>query len=428
MKRMGNEKRWKQILSCLLAFALLCSMLGIYAGTNAKASTDAKPDAYFDLNLDLDADKISNTGTNQNTTITSVGSGTLETMSVIYKGKVCKVPVYSVAEDGTNNSYLDVHFKDITNETDMKNWIFNTGITFECFIWVDGTTVSSTAGIMTSMNSGGIGLCSIKNAGGTNFQIGTTDQTTAGIKYGSRYAASNTNTAANALDVGKLTHIVGTYDHATNMMAYYKNGELIGTATFGNGSFRLGSATAGHIGIGTNIAYLTESLDDEVSYKVAGARVYSGALTAAQVKEEYDNRWEEVFSYADAGYDGEVQLDDVSVYDSVTGTSQTLSDGVPAYIYETGLGSYIGCFDGESTNPGVADSKTYVFETSDSTYLSYLKSLEEAGWEQYSNNIIEGKNLFATYTKGDKSIYAYFIANTSRVSIIVSDTCVLENR
>lgn len=117
------------------------------------------------------------------------------------------------------------------------------------------------------------------------------------------------------------------------------------------------------------------------------------------------------------------QLDNVSAYFGVTGRSQALAD-LPAYTYngevpikftEMGDGRY-----GE---------KFYVFtETDAAAYINYLNALEIDGWVQYSNNIIEGTNLFATYTKGEGSVYCYYISAKKTTYIIKSLNQNLEPR
>lgn len=263
-------------------------------------SYPSTPEVYFDLALDVENNAVSNAVTDQNTTVSKEGdNGVVKNMEYIHEGKTCQIPVYYAPKDASGNSYLDVEFKEVTGQsTDaakvekLSSMIFDNGITFECFVWVDGTT-DSTAGLMTSMNSGGIGLCSINKGGGTNFQIGSANRAGYGYSYGSKYVSSNHNSNANALTAGKFSHVVGTYDNDTNVMTLYIDGQFIGSGTYGTGSFEKGSSTVGHIGIGTNIAALGESLDDDMNYAFADARVYKGALSQEQVIERYNTFWDE---------------------------------------------------------------------------------------------------------------------------------------
>ena len=117
------------------------------------------------------------------------------------------------------------------------------------------------------------------------------------------------------------------------------------------------------------------------------------------------------------------QLDDVSVYIGVTGKSRAL-DGLPDYTYsEGGTVSYKGA------KKGRYDQTTHIFNNTDAAaFIAYLNALESDGWEQYSNNIIEGVNLFATYTKGGQSLYCYYIPVKNRTLLIHSPYQNLEAR
>lgn len=116
------------------------------------------------------------------------------------------------------------------------------------------------------------------------------------------------------------------------------------------------------------------------------------------------------------------QLDDVSVYIGVTGESKDLGS-LPAYTYNDGHVSY------NKMNPGRYGQVNHVFSNTDAaSFINYLNSLENDGWVQYSNNIIEGTNLFATYTKGEGSVYCYYISAKSRAYIIESPDQNMEAR
>ena len=99
------------------------------------------------------------------------------------------------------------------------------------------------------------------------------------------------------------------------------------------------------------------------------------------------------------------QLDDVSVYIPVTGEPKTL-DGLADYIY--GEGTSVKYRD----KVGRYEQKSHIFQKTDAaSFITFLQNLEANGWEQYSNNIIEGTNLFATYTKDGGSVYCYYISS-----------------
>lgn len=409
------------------------------------------PDVYFDL--DFQEGKAVSVGTNKAKTTITQNGGNVTTMNVLHDGKICEVPVYSASKDTdkSKKAYLDVAFSDITTKNQMESWIFDSGISFECFIYVKELP-SSTAGFMTNLNSGGIGLYSRNWRGELNFQLGTTDSESATYQFNANYvnafpapnAVKKDGKTANTvsklqlaqnyqtLNVGKLTHVVGTYNAENNVMSIYKDGQLLGSGYYGDGEFNLGSASIGHLGLGCNIGYVSkgEWLNYFTDYAIADARVYSSALSAEQVAEQYGNRWNEVSSHAVSNVDKVDQLDDLSVYESITeGDFQELGS-LPSYYYGSEL---VGTYEGSNTADRAViddnDHTLHVFSnTTPGAYVSYLKSLEADGWTQYSNNTIEENNLFATYTKDGKSVYAYYIVNKASTYIVVSDTDNLENR
>ena len=114
------------------------------------------------------------------------------------------------------------------------------------------------------------------------------------------------------------------------------------------------------------------------------------------------------------------QLDDVSVYIPVTGTAKALGD-LPDYI----LGEGVKYREKKSRY----DQISHIFQKTDAAaFITYLNALENDGWQQYSNNIIEGTNLFATYTKDEGSVYCYYIGSKSTAYILHSPYQNLEAR
>ena len=117
------------------------------------------------------------------------------------------------------------------------------------------------------------------------------------------------------------------------------------------------------------------------------------------------------------------QLEDVSVYIPVEGEAHAL-EGLPAYTLREGSqAAYKG------SKAGRYEQTAHVFSGTDAaSFITYLQALENDGWQQYSNNIIEGVNLFATYTKESGSLYCYYIATKNRALIIQSPNQNLEVR
>ena len=109
------------------------------------------------------------------------------------------------------------------------------------------------------------------------------------------------------------------------------------------------------------------------------------------------------------------QLDDVSVYIGVDGPSKEIKN-LPAYTYSAeGTPSYKQV---KETRNGM---DAHVFSDTDmAAFINYLNALEADGWVQYSNNIIEGTNLFATYTKDTGSLYCYYISAKNTTYIVES--------
>ena len=117
------------------------------------------------------------------------------------------------------------------------------------------------------------------------------------------------------------------------------------------------------------------------------------------------------------------QLEDVSVYIPADGEVIELKD-LPAYTCtQSAKASY------KSGREGDREQVTHVLSGTDAaSFITYLQTLEAEGWEQYSNNIIEGTNLFATYTKDGQSLYCYYISSKSRAYICYSPYQNLEVR
>lgn len=117
------------------------------------------------------------------------------------------------------------------------------------------------------------------------------------------------------------------------------------------------------------------------------------------------------------------QLEDVSVYIPVSGEAFAL-EGLPAYILREGSqAAYKG------SKAGRYEQTAHVFSGTDAaSFITYLNTLENNGWQQYSNNIIEGTNLFATYIKDSSSLYCYYIPTKNRTLIIHSPYQQLEIR
>ena len=117
------------------------------------------------------------------------------------------------------------------------------------------------------------------------------------------------------------------------------------------------------------------------------------------------------------------QLDNVGEYIGVTGDTQDLKD-LPAYTHGDGSRKSLKVFE----NDRYGQTVNVLNSTTAASFINYLKTLEAEGWEQYSNNIIAGTSLFATYTKDGKSVYCYYIPVKKSAYIITSPQQNLEAR
>ena len=116
------------------------------------------------------------------------------------------------------------------------------------------------------------------------------------------------------------------------------------------------------------------------------------------------------------------QLDDVSVYIPVTGTAKALN-GLPDYIFGEGTSVKY------REKSGRYEQVSHIFQKTDTaSFITFLNALENDGWQQYSNNIIEGTNLFATYTKDEGSVYCYYISTKNTAYVFHSPYQNLEAR
>ena len=254
------------------------------------------PDAYFDLDL--------NNGTAKdaanNATVTVVG-GSIEETTVSYKGDAMNANAF-VVDKGTN-SYMTINFNNITTDKQWADFVM-TSTTFEIFLKLDNKP-GATVGLITSCNGGGTTLYLRKQAGGQlNFQVGSTHANSFSDKpgTGNYSAAAPMNGDAPVVITDALLHIVGIYDHQSNMLRLFVNGVLISECDYGDGNFREGQGNDFVIGIGYNPQYGGECLSSYAGYELYEARIYDTALTNEQVAQQYWNCIDNLFE-TEAGND-----------------------------------------------------------------------------------------------------------------------------
>ncbi len=82
-----------------------------------------------------------------------------------------------------------------------------------------------------------------------------------------------------------------------------------------------------------------------------------------------------------------------------------------------GLPSYEGG-SGVTAHEGRDGYKTYVIKGTDANeYTTFVSAVEAAGWTKYSENQA-ANNLFATYQKGNHTVYMYYLPAENRVHVI----------
>ena len=247
------------------------------------------PDAYFDLDF-VNGTAVDASG---NASVTVVGGNIKET--TVEKGDSALTGTAFTTSDAEYD-YMKVNFNNITTDEQWGEFVMN-GTTFEIFIKLDNLP-NKTVGLITSCDGGGTTLYLRAHAGGQmTFQIGSTspNENGSGFAYSS---TSNMNGDGPVIEAGKLLHIVGSYDKATNLMKLYVNGVLIASADFGTGSFLGGNDEDYIIGIGYNPQYSGECLSYYADYELYEARIYNVALTDEQVAQQYWNSIDNLFTEA----------------------------------------------------------------------------------------------------------------------------------
>ncbi|MBS5842582.1 MAG: MBL fold metallo-hydrolase [Clostridiales bacterium] len=102
-----------------------------------------------------------------------------------------------------------------------------------------------------------------------------------------------------------------------------------------------------------------------------------------------------------------------------------LTDLSNVKLYEEGkaikIGSLPDYYGGklECSKEGSDSSVTYVLkDTTEEMFLSYLKRLENNGYIQYANNIIDDSNLYTTYTKDHTALTVYYTKHNQCTRIV----------
>ena len=241
------------------------------------------PNAYFDLDLSNGTAKDAS----NNAVVTVVG-GSIEETTVSYKGDAMNADAFVV--DKGSSSYMTINFNKITTNEQWADFVM-TSTTFEIFLKLDNKP-GATVGLITSCNGGGTTLYLRKQAGGQlNFQVGSTHANSFSDKpgTGNYSAAAPMNGDAPVVITDTLLHIVGIYDHQSNMLRLFVNGVLISECSYGDGDFRYGDGNNFVIGIGYNPLYGGECLGTYAGYELYEARIYDCALTDEQVAQQYWN-------------------------------------------------------------------------------------------------------------------------------------------
>ncbi|MHB1153173.1 MAG: LamG-like jellyroll fold domain-containing protein [Eubacteriales bacterium] len=267
----------KKIL-CLVIIAVLYAVMIIPVSA-------AVPNAWFELGYKDGAPYDI-----QGNLVVEIQFGEIVETTVTHDNKAYPVTAF-VGDSDQEGMLVNLPFED---DAAYGEWLLS-GCTFELFIELESLAENGTCGFFTCVNGGGSSLYYRNGGEGLKqfqFQIGTTDAESADNNWGGNYAgaaASEAKDGPGYFEAGKILHCVGTYDKVTNMLNIYYNGELVSSGSYGNGTFKIGSAFYNVLGIGINPAYPSESLGAGCEFRVVGAKLYKAALTEGEVAEVYKN-------------------------------------------------------------------------------------------------------------------------------------------
>ena len=198
----------------------------------------------------------------------------VEKIEVSHAGKKYTVE----ALHATKGKYVIGQFNELTSAVSFANFAEG-GFSVEAF-YVTTTSTGKVQGIVCGTQAGGWGLA--EQATGQPYFI------TGGSGGLSGYNPSVV--ASSASSNTELTHVVATYDFEAKKSYIYVNGKLAGTAAI-NTDFKVGGgSTFNYFCLGDDITSGLKGGDFPVGNMImTDAKIYKGALTAAEASTAYTN-------------------------------------------------------------------------------------------------------------------------------------------
>ncbi len=235
------------------------------------------PEPYFEMKLDGN-----NIVDGKNNVSIEIIGGSVSEYEFIHNNKTYKRNAYCGYEV---NDWLKLTFDDYLewNEFIME------GATFEVLYQVEKISTSN-APLFSNGNSGGFSLNIRGQNAIPNFNMGTTDISTA--DYGTAvYSYARHTSEGDSAESGVVVHLVGMYDKKDSKLRLYYNGEFVSEGYFGDGIFLIGKANQNQLGLGGNSALENETMvaASGGSYGILRARVYNKALSGREVAKAYSD-------------------------------------------------------------------------------------------------------------------------------------------
>lgn len=229
-----------------------------YAVAKNTNETSLIPDTNLDLHLDAgNTDSYSGTGTTWSDLTSNGNNGTIT-------GATWEKELGNSFDFDGSNDYVQISPIPATLQADAiitgEAWINPKSATNNSIISFRGSTNSSIKFFLAANSSGQVYLVSASTS--TFLAFGTT--------------------SSNSVPVGQWTHVAATINYTSKTYAIYINGEL---ASSGSQSNIRATSTFGatNFFIGTNLIGVQHS-----NQKIGQVRVYNAALTAAQVRQNFN--------------------------------------------------------------------------------------------------------------------------------------------
>jgi len=265
--------------AAVLMIAAIC-----FASLSVPVGAVTLSEPYFDLEFDKTGKAFDAKG---NIEVALFG-GSVQVCDVVENGTAYKATGYRAQIPG---EYIDLALDTakFASPDDLRDFIFS-GLTLELYLQLD-YPLTATAGLFGSCNGGGFMLYG-RTGNCVAIQIGS-DGAEGAPHHSSnnKYSYSgNTKDPNSAFETGKLAHLLGIYDPATNELKVYVNGVLTQSSSYGTSPFLIGQAYYEYIGIGLNPSYPSEEIAKQTPYTVLDAKIYNHAFTDEQAMLAYEEQ------------------------------------------------------------------------------------------------------------------------------------------